>query len=45
VLKYVFRHVVNEYRQQRKATPEVDAVDPFCRSRHVPLVPDVIDRP
>src|SRR4029077_21156409 len=37
VLKYVFRQVVNEYRQQRKAAPEVDAVDAFCRSRHVPL--------
>jgi hypothetical protein len=31
--------VVNEYRQQREAAPEVDAVDAFCRSRHVPLAP------
>jgi hypothetical protein len=28
--------VVNEYHQQRKAAPEVDAVDAFCRSGHVP---------
>jgi hypothetical protein len=45
VLKYVFRQVVNEDRQQRKATPEVDAVDTFCRSRHVSFAPDFIDRP
>jgi|SRR6516164_10107260 hypothetical protein len=36
MLKYAFRHVVNEYRQQREAAPEVDAVDAFRWSRHVP---------
>src|SRR5258707_13032546 len=36
MLKYAFRHVVNEYRQQREAAPECDAVDAFRWSRHVP---------
>jgi hypothetical protein len=45
VLKNVFRHVVNEYHQQRNAAPEVDAIDAFCWRGHVPPVPDLIDHP
>jgi hypothetical protein len=33
--------VVNEYRQQPKAAPEVDTVDAFCRNRHVPPISSI----